>query len=139
MATKNIEALVEDYGIELAQTHSSLKGIPMRHKDEQKKSLKTVITFSAKKGADRLDGPGGCDVTLTIEYRSDNGTPQRNSLIADAIDECFSSRYIPRAATTSQARFSWLGIEDQNKNSDRPDTKNMRRFSYEIPFIAKVL
>lgn len=139
MASKNIETAVEDYGLELAATHPSLKGIPMRHKDEKKKSLKTVITFSAKKGADRLDGPGGSDVTLTVEYRSDTGTPERNSMIADAIDECFSGRYIPRATTTAQKRFYWLGIEDQNKTSDRPDSRWMRKFSYEIPFIARML
>lgn len=138
MATKSLEWLVEEYGLQLCRTHPQLKNRKMVHGDSQQKAESNCLVFTATKGADRLDGPGVSDVVLEVMYRSSTGSPTQNQMVADAIDTCFSLRYVTRGMTIVEEQFGWLGIEDQEKTSSRDDGSSQRKWTFRIPFIAKL-
>ena len=140
MSKSSLEWWLEQYGIELCRTHPKLKGITMRHAEDTQEAT-TGLIFEASRGNDRLDGPKGADVTLQISYRAQGATPEQNELVVSAIDEVFSDDYIRAhiGSTKAEKEFAggWLQRQD-DKESDRDDTKSMRKRTRRIPFIAKL-
>lgn len=128
---------VEQYGIELLDTHADLAGITKRHREDDNEAATEclVLEFQEQEKAVR-DIQGFVQGELTIEYRSSQATTKDalETVVAaiSAVLETAASR-----ETDAQAAFSDL-IFDNGGSAEASNTDRLRKRVLRVPMFARL-
>lgn len=110
----------------------------IRHYDNDTKALLDTVVLQGVKGADRLDGVGGNDISVRIIYASASKTEEQLDAIARGIADVITEQDASEAgATLSNLPLHFFCIEPDSSTDRTPNRKSRQRI-ITFPVIAKL-
>lgn len=113
---------------------AALSGLTFRHYDTDAASALDIVILKAEKGAERLDGIGGSDVTVEVIYASGTKTAADLDTIAAALESGLYSS----TGNIAALPFDFLCLEQTGTSLKRDDGKKVHKRTLSFPFIAKL-
>lgn len=135
--TKSLAYWVEEWALQLCTTHDVLKGLTMRHRNDDREAQSHSLVFEATEQEKALRAIQGLtSLELSIVYTAPAATPkQRIELIVAAISEAFQTA--KNRLTAAQGKFTDLIIDDGG-SEEQSNTDRLLKRTVKIPVIAKL-